>query len=85
MFVTILQAKICTNFNLLIFLAEVFDQTEEQYSSLFIANADIKGDKVSLLKHLQDLLIRESFDMQEETTSVICWSYVKWVSIINPI
>ena len=46
----------------------------------------VKRDKVSLLKHLQDLLFCESFDMQEETTLVICWSYVKciWVSIINP-
>ena len=34
--------------NLLIFKTEVFDQTEEQYRSLFIGNADIEVDEAFL-------------------------------------
>ena len=83
LFVTILQAKFCTSCILLIFLADVFDQTMEHYSSLLITNADFKSENVSLLKHLRTPLICESFDMQAETSSVICWSYVKLESTIN--
>ena len=84
LFVTILHAKFCTSCSLLIFLAEVFDQAEEQYRSLFITNADTKRNIVSLSKHLLTRLICDNLDMQEETNSVIWQSYDMLVSLINP-
>ena len=77
--VTIMQAEFCTDCNLLIFFAE--DLTDQRSNiavcSLPFTNTDPKRDKVPLLKNLRALLICDNFDMQEETTSVICWSYVQ--------
>ena len=39
--VIILQAKFCTNWSLSIFVADVFDPTEEQLNNLLITKAEI--------------------------------------------
>ena len=52
--VLVLRVKFCTDCYLLIFLT-VFYQAEVQRRSLFITNADIKKDIVSLSKYLLTL------------------------------
>ena len=71
--ITILLAKFWIDCSLLIFPADVFDHTVEQYNILLRTNVAISSFEISLSKLFLTWLIWHSIEKQDKTTCVMWW------------